>query len=121
MFSKLAGTVSGAGSEGATRNEGASLSSVLETPALRVELALLVLLCIDSMRSDLVATFDSNQSSETKPSPVARPPPPAKEPSNDLIDLEEPKRGDRVSNNNERKYQQMEHDSMQMRHFGEVP
>jgi hypothetical protein len=114
MFSKLAGTVSGAGSDGATKKEGASLSSVLETPALRVELALLVLLCIDAMRSDLIAIFDSNQSNQTKPSPAARPPPPAKQPSNDLIDLDEPKREERVSNNNERREVQSEHDSMQM-------
>lgn len=114
MFSKLAGVVSGAGSEDASKNEGASLSSVLETPALRVELALLVLLCIDCMRSDLIATFDSNQIDKTKPLPVTRPSPPAKEPSNDLIDLDEPKHEARGSNNNERKDLQREHDSMQM-------
>jgi hypothetical protein len=46
-------------SASSTKDEGASLTSVLETPALRVELAVLVLLCTDAMRSDLVNTFDT--------------------------------------------------------------
>jgi hypothetical protein len=87
MFSRVAGAVSGAGSESATKDEGASLSSVLETPALRVELALLVLLCIDSMRSDLVSTFDSPQTRDTKPT---SPPPAPKPPTHDLISFDEP-------------------------------
>jgi hypothetical protein len=114
MFSKFAGAVSGAPQENATKDEGASLSSVLETPALRVELALLVLLCIDSMRSDLISTFDSNQTTEIRSSAATRPSPPPKNPSSDLINLDEPQRGAPVANNVERSLIHNEHDSMLM-------
>lgn len=71
MFSKVRGAISGANQESATRDEGASLTSVLETPALRIELALLILLCIDDMRSELIATFDASKSSAKTPDPNA--------------------------------------------------
>ena len=61
MLYKVANVISGSGSEASKPDEGASLTSVLETPALRIELALLVLLCTDSMRSELVATFDGRE------------------------------------------------------------
>ncbi|KAH4041991.1 hypothetical protein HBI37_113520 [Parastagonospora nodorum] len=115
MFSKFAGAVSGAGSENAARDEGASLSSVLETPTLRLELALLVLLCIDTMRSDLVATFDWNQTQETKPPTTTRSPPPLpKNPSNDLISVDEPQHEKPVASDATRATFGREHDSMQM-------
>jgi hypothetical protein len=38
--------------DSAPKDEGTSLSSVLPIPTLRVELALVILLCIDSMRND---------------------------------------------------------------------
>ena len=65
MLFKVANVITGAGSESATKDEGASLTSVLETPTLRVELALLILLCTDAMRGDLLATFDPDKTHET--------------------------------------------------------
>ena len=61
MFSNFASAISGGAPDNTTKDEGTSLTSVLETPTLRVELALLILLCIDDMRSDLVATFDPDK------------------------------------------------------------
>ncbi|KAH8716759.1 hypothetical protein GQ44DRAFT_688806 [Phaeosphaeriaceae sp. PMI808] len=89
MFSRATG------SDGAAKDEGASLSSVLGTPALRTELALLVLLCIDSMRSDLTATFDPHSAHEpnTTNPPVA--PSTPKDAKRDLISFDEPTRSDR--------------------------
>jgi hypothetical protein len=71
------------------KDEGASLTSVLETPSLRIELALLVLLCIDDMRSDLVATFDAGKAQETTShsAPATNPIPKS---SHDLISFDEP-------------------------------
>jgi hypothetical protein len=91
MFSNFASAISGDAPK-STKDEGASLSSVLETPALRVELALLILLCIDDMRSDLVATFDPDKTHDTT-SPTATSPPPAprnRAPAPDLISFDEP-------------------------------
>jgi hypothetical protein len=107
MFSRVAGAISGAGSESATKDEGASLSSVLETPTLRVELALLVLLCIDSMRSNLLSTFDSPPTHDTKPAKSNSPQPTPKQPTRDLISFDEPQHA--VGN-----ARQQELDSMQM-------
>jgi hypothetical protein len=93
MFSNFASAISGDAPK-STKDEGASLSSVLETPALRVELALLILLCIDDMRSDLVATFDPDKTHDTT-SPTATSPPPAprnKASAPDLISFDEPQR-----------------------------
>jgi hypothetical protein len=91
MLYKIANVITGAGPEAAKKNEGASLTSVLETPALRVELAMLVLLCTDSMRSSLIATFDpekTHQASSTPAAPVPSPKP--RSPSQDLISFDEP-------------------------------
>lgn len=114
MFSKAAGAISGAGAERQKKDEGASLSSVLETPALRVELGLLVLLCIDSMRNDLLSTFDSNQTHDTKPSNIVRPSLGPKKPTNDLISFDEPQRDTRATDNVSPDTRQHELDSMQM-------
>lgn len=108
--------MSGAGSENASREEGASLNSVLETPILRVELALLVLLCIDSMRSDLIATFASppstnaNSSKPTSPAPA----PESKVPTQNLISFDEPKQETATPDNVFVDNKQRELDSMQM-------
>jgi hypothetical protein len=114
MFSRVAGAVPGSGSGGARKDEGASLSSVLETPTLRVELALLVLLCIDSMRSDLLATFDPSKTNDTNTSISHRPTPPPKNPSQDLISFDEPQRETHVADNAGRAAQHRELDSMHM-------
>lgn len=78
------------------RDEGDSLTSVLDTPTLRVELALLVLLCIDVMRSELVSTFDSPSRNTTSPAvlPPRNPTPNTSSASSNLIDLEEPSNPD---------------------------
>jgi hypothetical protein len=90
MFSKVAGAISGAGSEGPPKYEGASLSSVLQTPALRVELALLILLCIDSMRTDLVDTFDCDKTHETSHTKSKNPSAVPTNATHNLISFDEP-------------------------------
>jgi hypothetical protein len=114
MFSKATGAAPRSSSGSARKDEGASLSSVLETPTLRVELALLVLLCIDSMRSDLLATFNPSQTNETNASLSPRPTPPPKNPSQDLISFDEPQPAPSTADNVGRGIQQRELDSMQM-------
>ncbi|KAF2122090.1 hypothetical protein BDV96DRAFT_137068 [Lophiotrema nucula] len=92
MLYKMSNVITGAGAEASRQDEGTSLTSVLETPALRVELALLVLLCTDAMRSDLIATFDPNKTHETSSStatPVQSPKPTAS-PARDLISFDAP-------------------------------
>ncbi|ORX97906.1 hypothetical protein BCR34DRAFT_607106 [Clohesyomyces aquaticus] len=91
MLYKVANVVTGAGSEASKPDEGTSLTSVLETPALRVELALLVLLCTDAMRGDLIATFDPDKTHETSSLTTAPPPPskPRAPPTQDLISFDE--------------------------------
>jgi hypothetical protein len=91
MFSNFASAISGGAPDSTTKDEGTSLTSVLETPSLRVELALLVLLCIDDMRSDLVATFDPDKP-HAKTAATATPPPGPKPraPAQDLISFDEP-------------------------------
>lgn len=112
MFSRAADAISGAGSQGATRDEGVSLTSVLETPTLRVELALLVLLCIDSMRNDLVATFDPDKTHETNA--TAKTPSPATSPSQNLISFDEPRTEAAVAADTARKGRRYEIESTQM-------
>lgn len=73
-----------------TRDEGASLTSVLETPAKRVELALLLLLCIDDMRSELLATFDPSKTHDTELSAAPSSSNPTSSPSQDLISFDKP-------------------------------
>jgi hypothetical protein len=114
MFSKVTGAISGASAEGATRNEGASLNSVLETPTQRVELALLVLLCIDSMRRDVLATFDPINTPDNKTSTATSPLPTPKIPTQDLISFDEPQKDAPVIEDVGKKAQQLEVDSMQM-------
>ncbi|KAF1916464.1 hypothetical protein BDU57DRAFT_529529 [Ampelomyces quisqualis] len=57
------------------------------------ELALSVLLCINSIQSDLLATFDSNPSTIVKFSKATStvPAPASKRPTQDLINFDEPK------------------------------
>jgi hypothetical protein len=91
MFSKSAGA--GAGAEGTTRQEATSLNSLLATPTQRLELALLVLLCIDCMRSDLLAAFDPITRTDSKPATAAtatRPSSTRRPPTQDLISFDEP-------------------------------
>jgi hypothetical protein len=88
---KVANVITGSGPDTTKENEGASLTTVLETPALRVELALVILLCTDAMRSDVIATFDPNKTHETaltspNPSPSKAVPPPGQ----DLISFDTP-------------------------------
>src|SRR5947209_7984348 len=71
MFSKLSSFVSN-DPQPAKANDGASLTSVLDTPALRTELALLVLLCTDAMRSNLAATFDASQTNSSSSATASR-------------------------------------------------
>jgi hypothetical protein len=114
MFSKVTGAKSGASAEGATKNEGASLNSVLETPTQRVELALLVLLCIDSMRRDVLATFDPINTPDIKTSTATSPLPTPKIPTQDLISFDEPQKEASVIEDVGKRAQQLEVDSMQM-------
>ncbi|KAH7066369.1 hypothetical protein BKA63DRAFT_160700 [Paraphoma chrysanthemicola] len=79
----------GNSAESTQKDEGASLSSVLPTPALRVELALLVLLCIDSMRSDLTATFDADETPSKDQSATSRSITTLPKPPQDLLDIRE--------------------------------
>jgi hypothetical protein len=113
MFSNFASAISGNAPDRASKDEGASLTSVLETPTLRVEMALLVLLSIDAMRNDLTATFEPYHNSETNLSVAARPPAPkAKTPAPDLISFDEPiQTAQRPSPTRERS---QEHESTQM-------
>ena len=112
---KVANVITGSGSGATKQDEGASLLTVLETPALRVELALLVLLSTDAMRSDLVATFDPNKTHETTSS-TAPPtsPKPAASPANDLISFDAPRDEAAESAERERRLRQQEVESSQM-------
>ncbi|KAF2277551.1 DUF726-domain-containing protein, partial [Westerdykella ornata] len=86
---KVASVITGTASDASKADEGASLTTVLETPALRIELALLILLCTDSMRHELRATFDPDQTHEPKTSNTASPPP-SRSPVHDLISFDGP-------------------------------
>ncbi|KAL1799208.1 hypothetical protein ACET3X_003245 [Alternaria dauci] len=113
MFSNLASAISGNAPDKVSKDEGASLTSVLETPTLRVELALLVLLSIDAMRIDLTATFEPYNNSESKPSATARPPAPnTRTPAPDLISFDEPRQT--ATRPAPLRQRSQEHDSTQM-------
>jgi hypothetical protein len=116
MLFKVANVITGAGQSTAKQDEGASLMSVLETPALRVELALLVLLCTDAMRSDLVATFDPDKTHDTESSTAAQPPksPPPQTPARDLISFDEPQNEATLEAEGRRRARQRELESTQM-------
>jgi hypothetical protein len=116
MLFKVANVITGAGQGTAKQDEGASLMSVLETPALRVELALLVLLCTDAMRSDLVATFDPDKTHDTESSTAAQPPksPPPQTPARDLISFDEPRNEATLEAEGRRRARQRELESTQM-------
>ncbi|PSN62714.1 DUF726-domain-containing protein [Corynespora cassiicola Philippines] len=115
MLYKVANVISGSGSEAAKPDEGASLTSVLETPALRIELALLVLLCTDSMRSELVATFDPNKTHQTGPSiaPSTSSPKP-RNATQDLLSFDEPQDETVLVAERARQVRQREIESTQM-------
>lgn len=113
---KMANVITGAGPEAAKPDEGASLTTVLETPTLRVELALLVLLCTDAMRADLIATFDPNKTHETASSTststkaAASKPPPV----HDLMSFDEPQDEEAQAAQRAFRYRQQEIESTQM-------
>lgn len=115
MLFKMANVVTGAGGEANKPDEGASLTSVLETPVLRIELALLVLLCTDTMRSDYIATFDPNKThktlSSTAPSPTPKPQSP---PVRDLISFDAPQDDEAMAAETARSRRQREVESTQM-------
>jgi hypothetical protein len=118
MLFKAVNVITGSGSNASKQDEGASLTSVLETPPLRVELALLVLLCTDAMRRDLIATFDPNKTHETTsssttvpaPSPSSKP----KSPAHDLISFDEPQDEATMTAERARRARQMEVETTQM-------
>jgi hypothetical protein len=116
MLFKVANVITGAGSDTSKQDEGTSLTSVLETPTLRVELALLVLLCTDAMRSDLIATFDPSKTHETTSSTAAAsaPSPKPTSPTQDLISFDEPKDETVMLAERARRARQMEVESTQM-------
>ncbi|KAF2444485.1 DUF726-domain-containing protein [Karstenula rhodostoma CBS 690.94] len=116
MLFKVANVITGAGQSAAKQDEGASLTSVLETPALRIELALLVLLCTDAMRSDLVATFDPDKTHETESSTATPPPtsPPPQTATRDLISFDEPQNEAALEAEGRRRARQREVESTQM-------
>jgi hypothetical protein len=116
MLFKVANVITGAGQSAARQDEGASLTSVLETPALRVELALLVLLCTDAMRSDLVATFDPDKTHDSESSTAVPPPacPPSQTPARDLISFDEPQNEAALEAEGRRRARQRELESTQM-------
>jgi hypothetical protein len=108
--------ITGGGSESAKKDEGASLTSVLETPALRVELALLVLLCADAMRSDVLATFDPDKTHDPNLSIAPHPPsaPIAKTFTRDLISFDEPQHNMSVTSDTDREDRKREIESTQI-------
>ncbi|KAF1949773.1 DUF726-domain-containing protein [Byssothecium circinans] len=115
MLYKVANVIAGAGPEAAKKDEGASLTSVLETPALRVELAMLVLLCTDAMRGELIATFDANKTHESTSSTAApAPSPKPRSPAQDLISFEEPQDEATMAAEGARRCRQREVESTQM-------
>ena len=108
--------ITGGNAGSAKKDEGASLTSVLETPALRVELALLVLLCTDAMRNDLLATFDPDQIDALNLSTAAHPPsaPRAKASTRDLISFDEPQHDTKVVLDGNREDRKREIESTQI-------
>lgn len=116
MLFKVANVITGAGGSAAKQDEGASLTSVLETPALRIELALLVLLCTDAMRGDLVATFDPDKTHESTSSAATAPPksPRPQTAAQDLISFDEPLNESAVEAQRAKERRQREVESTQM-------
>ncbi|KAF2704144.1 DUF726-domain-containing protein [Pleomassaria siparia CBS 279.74] len=114
MLFKMANVITGAGPEAAKADEGASLTSVLETPALRIELALLVLLCTDAMRSDYIATFDPNKTHETTSTAPTPKPKSQSLPVHDLISFDAPQDKEAMAAERARHSRQLEIESTQM-------
>ncbi|CAI6339054.1 unnamed protein product [Periconia digitata] len=118
MLYKVANVITGSGSEASKKqDEGASLTSVLETPALRVELAMLVLLCTDAMRSELLATFDPDKTHDAGPLPPAASPAQKSSlqpPTRDLISFDEPPDEASVAAERARRVRQQEIESTHM-------
>ncbi|PVH96597.1 DUF726-domain-containing protein [Periconia macrospinosa] len=115
MLYKVANVITGSGSDAAKQDEGASLTSVLETPALRVELAMLVLLCTDAMRSELQATFDPDKTHDTgssSPAPARKPSP--KPAVQDLISFDDSPDEAALTAERARRARQQEVESTQM-------
>lgn len=114
MFSKLGNWASNADAQApAKADDGASLTSILDTPVLRTELALLVLFCTDAMRSDLAATFDASQTNcppSATPSPLPSPTP-AEE---NLISFDSPEDDAAATAERARKQREREISSAQM-------
>lgn len=113
---KVANVITGSGADAGKADEGTSLTTVLDTPALRVELALLVLLCADAMRSDLIATFDPDKTHETTSSTAPPPtsPKPAASPVQDLISFDAPQDEESMVAERQRTSRKQEIDSTQM-------
>jgi hypothetical protein len=105
--------ITGSGGDASKADEGASLTTVLETPALRVELALLVLLCADAMRNDLIATFDPDQTHDPShtAAPATRSPPAG---VHDLISFDTPQDEASAAAERARALRQQEIQSTQM-------
>jgi len=96
MRYSVANVITGSGSqESAAQDEGASLTSVLDTPQLRIELTLLVLLCTDSMRADILSTFDPSRTHISEASAVSSPKPPASA-SQDLMSFDSPQENENL-------------------------
>ncbi|KAF2752211.1 DUF726-domain-containing protein [Sporormia fimetaria CBS 119925] len=110
---RVANVITGTASEAPRSDEGASLTTVLDTPALRVELALLVLLCADAMRADLAATFDAGKTNNDC-MPTSGPNPPRPSPVNDLISFDAPRDEASMAADRERSLRQQEIGTTQM-------
>lgn len=95
------------------QDEGASLTSILGTPILRIELALLVLLCIDEMRNDVLATFDPDKNCETTANTTSYPPKP-RTPTEDSIGFDGPQHDAKTSFRRETEDTQRDLESTQM-------
>lgn len=115
MLYKVANVITGSGSDANKKDEGASLTSVLETPALRIELAMLVLLCTDAMRSELQATFDPNKTHDNASLfPAPAPKPKSQQPAQDLISFDESPNEAAMAAERARRARQEEIESSQM-------
>lgn len=96
-------------------DEGASLTTVLDTPALRVELALLCLLCADSMRNELLATFDPDKMHDPNAKNMAKASTQQQVPDLLSFDLPEPRKDpDTLATESSRQSRVQEIESTQM-------
>jgi hypothetical protein len=111
VLDKVTNAFTGASPATSNADEGASLTTVLDTPALRIELALLVLLTTDAMRSELLATFDPDKTHELSP-PTS--PSPAPTPVHDLISFDAPQDAASISKQRDRANRVQEIESTQM-------